>query len=117
MTIACPRHGVQNAAADTPCPHCGVALYDLSDRNARDVVRANRDDVLKRRRVAFDVVMVVVSVLFSLRNSTDTSLTIDFISLIVGIVIAIPLAAPFARAIERSSSLRLLDRYFVQQRI
>lgn len=49
MSVACPRHGLVDVAADAPCPVCGVPAYDLDVRGARDVVRQNRAFALKTR--------------------------------------------------------------------
>jgi hypothetical protein len=59
-SIACPRHGIVDVAADAPCAECGVAAYDLDDRSARDLVRANREVALKARKTAVGVAIFVV---------------------------------------------------------
>ena len=66
MRIACPRHGIVDVAADAPCTDCGIAAYDLDDRNARDLVRANREVALKARKTAVGVTIFVVALVASL---------------------------------------------------
>jgi hypothetical protein len=65
-SIACPRHGIVDVAADAPCVDCGIAAYDLDDRNARDLVRANRELALKARKTAVGVAIFVVALVASL---------------------------------------------------
>ncbi len=118
MTIACPRHGVITAPKDTPCPHCQVALYDLSDRNARDVVRANRHTALKTRRTIIGVIFVVGGVVAAFAGGNSAAgLSINFVPLFVGVALAVFTAAPLARAVERSMPLRGLDAFLVANKI
>lgn len=118
MTVACPRHGLIAAPKDTPCPHCQVALYDLDDRNARDVVRANRHTALKARRTIIGAVFVVACTIWAFASgSGNAGLGLNILPLFVGVALALFTAAPLARAIERSMPLRGLDTWLQQHRV
>lgn len=120
MTTACPRHGIIAAAADTPCPECGVALYDLDDRNARDVVRANRFTALKNRRFAFTMVTMAAGLVGACTVRLPISFTImnvDIVPLIIGVALGKFLAEPFSRLIETDPELRSLDAWLRNNRI
>lgn len=117
-TVACPRHGLLDARADTPCPHCQSLLFDLSDRNARDVVRANRHAGLKGRRTILAVVVVALTLVVSvLRGSGNGVVGVDFVVLVVGAAVAIMGSAPLARLLERKPALRALDTWLKANRI
>ena len=118
MTVACPRHGVVAAAKDTPCPDCQVALYDLGDRNARDVVRANRHEALRTRRLVIGVVFVVgLTVAGIARLSGNGGISVDFVMVFAGALLAAFASAPLARTIERKPALRALDTFLVAHKI
>ena len=118
MTVACPRHGVVVAAADTPCPDCGVALYDLADRAARVVVRANRFSALATRRTVFSVIAYAVGVVVAFAiHGPVTFMNINVVGAAVAVAVAKFGAEPFAKLIETKPALRELDRVLAAQKI
>jgi hypothetical protein len=109
-TIACPRHGVLNVAADAPCPHCGVPTYDLDSRDARDVVRPVRALALKVRVVVIGT-LLVLGVLFVTNpiRFAGVGVSVDFVPLLLAGLAASFGARPIARFVEPRPALRRLD--------
>jgi hypothetical protein len=108
--VACPRHGVVSVAADAPCPHCGVAAYDLGSRQARDVVRSVRELCLKKRTFVVGAVLAVTTVVrgdgFVLGHS---AVSVNLVPWLAAGLLAGYLARPIARLLERDRALRALD--------
>ncbi len=117
--IACPRHGALDVAADAPCPECGVAAYDLSDRMARDLVRANRDLSLKTRKTAAGIVIFIVVLVASLYllPVRIVFFNINMLAFLVAGAAASFGARPLALRLETATRLRRLDDELHRQRI
>jgi hypothetical protein len=117
--IACPRHGALDVAADAPCPDCSVAAYDLSDRTARDLVRANRDLALKTRKNVAGVVIFGVTVIASLYllPVRIVFFNINVLAFLVAGAAASFGARPLALRLETAPRLRRLDNELHRQRI
>jgi hypothetical protein len=117
--IACPRHGVVDVSKDAPCPSCGVAAYDLDDRNARDVVRQNRELALKTRKfilgaVVFVGVALAADVGFVLRDGT---FTFNLLAPFCGAIAAAFAARPLALKVEPVAALRRLDEELTRRKV
>jgi hypothetical protein len=107
--VACPRHGVLSIAADAPCPHCGVAAYDLGTRHARDVVRPARALALKARVFVVGAGLVAVAGVGGRGLSFDHGVDVNVLPWLVGAVLAAFAARRIAVALERDPALRALD--------
>ena len=107
--VACPRHGVLSINADAPCPHCGVAAYDLGSRLARDVVRPARTLALKTRTFAVGVGLVALVGIGDHGVSFDHGVDVNVFPWLVGGVLAAFVARRIAVSLERDPALRALD--------
>jgi hypothetical protein len=114
--VACPRHGVLSIAADAPCPHCGVAAYDLGSRNARDVVRPTRALALKTRTFVVGAGLVAVAIVGGHGVSFDHGVDVNVAAWLVGGLLAAFAARPIAIAVERNPGLRALDASLAKHR-
>ncbi len=121
-TIACPRHGVIDVLRDAPCPVCGVAAYDLADRGARDIVRANRETGLTmKKRLAGVAIFVVVAGAVAVSPLRFT-LNLFGLPIPLGALLAAAVAAAFghralALKMEREPRLRQLDAELTRRKI
>jgi len=117
--IACPRHGALDVAADAPCPECGVAAYDLTDRMARDLVRANREQALKTRKTAAGLVIFIVVLVASLYllPVRIVFFNINMLAFLVAGAAASFGARPLAKKLETNARLRRLDDELQRHRI
>lgn len=110
MTIACPRHGVQPLARDTPCPTCASLLYDLDDREALKTVRAARTQALKGRRTAILLGLAAIGVVAGqVFSFDDGGFHVDVVRLMLVWVGASLAMVPLGTAVERVPALRALD--------
>ena len=118
-SIACPRHGIVDVAADAPCTDCGVAAYDLDDRSARDLVRANREVALKARKTAVGVAIFVVALVasFSWLPLRVMMFNVNVLAFLVAGSAASFGARPLALKLEPNVRLRRLDHVLARRRL
>ena len=118
-SIACPRHGIVDVAADAPCTDCGIAAYDLDDRNARDLVRANREVALKARKTAVGVAIFVVALVASLSwlPLRLMMFNVNVLAFLVAGSAASFGARPLALKLEPNVRLRRLDHVLARRRL
>ena len=116
---ACPRHGLIDVAADAPCTDCGVAAYDLDDRSARDLVRANREVALKARKTAVGVAIFVVALVASVSwlPLRRMIFNVNVLAFLVAGSAASFGARPLALKLEPNVRLRRLDHVLARRRL